>query len=88
MNTHVNIMKQLKILFFLMGLSISIMGFGLRCDSSLILVPKPPAKITVFILNLLCFSFHLYIFYPTQSFSLLVYTVSILDLVDQEWYWE
>ena len=29
---------------------ISIMGLGLRCDSSLIRVPKPPAKIIAFIL--------------------------------------
>src|ERR1041385_4494280 len=28
---------------------ISIIGFGLRCDSSEILVPKPPARITAFI---------------------------------------
>ena len=28
---------------------ISIIGFGLRWDSSVILVPNPPAKITTFI---------------------------------------
>ncbi len=27
---------------------ISIMGFGLRCDSSEILVPRPPARMTAF----------------------------------------
>jgi hypothetical protein len=29
---------------------ISIIGFGLNADSSEILVPKPPAKITAFII--------------------------------------
>ena len=36
-----------------MGFSpISIIGFGFKWLSSLILVPKPPAKITTFIFNL------------------------------------
>jgi hypothetical protein len=34
-----------------MGLPpISIMGFGLRCDSSEMRVPRPPARITAFII--------------------------------------
>ena len=38
--------------FFMIGFPpISIIGFGLRCVSSLIRVPKPPAKITAFITN-------------------------------------
>ncbi|MNN66228.1 hypothetical protein D3C81_1817920 [compost metagenome] len=34
----------------------SIIGLGLRCDSSLIRVPRPPAKITAFIPFLSCSS--------------------------------
>lgn len=34
---------------------ISIIGLGFKCDSSEILVPKPPANFTTFMINLIFF---------------------------------